>query len=413
MTKEQIHEKICVKKNEVEEWFLHKQKGLQFPVYSSFDVRDSHFKVANIDANVFPAGFNNICQMDKDNAVGLVDEYLNTHYGSQYKNVLLLTEEHTKNAFYWENVKTLSNLIEQGGREVRLAIPREFDEPLSVESISGHQMQVYSAKMENDRIRLGEFVPDLVVSNNDFSEAYESWGQQLVTPMNPPRQLGWYQRRKHEFFNHYNQLAFEFCELVEIDPWTFQVTTEIFSGFDANERDSRIKLAEVVDNLIAEIEMEYKKRSIHQRPFAFVKNNSGTYGLGVIRVYSGLDILEWNYKSRKKMKAAKGGGGVDEVIVQEGIPSAIQTANETAEPTIYMIGSELAGGFLRAHEKKGPTESLNSPGAVFKRLCVSDLSINIKGCPLENVYGWAARLGSLAIGLESQSMDIRFQSYIS
>ncbi|RYG56907.1 glutamate--cysteine ligase, partial [bacterium] len=77
----------------------------------------------------------------------------------------------------------------------------------------------------------------------------------------------------------------------------------------------------------------------------------------------------------------------------------------------YLLGCNLAGGFLRTHADKGPTESLNSPGAVYKRLCVSDLKISVEGHPLENVYGWVAKLGLLAIGRESAEMGVKYNGY--
>ena len=125
----------------------------------------------------------------------------------------------------------------------------------------------------------------------------------------------------------------------------------------------------------------------------------------------GDEVRQWSYKSRKKMKAAKGGRDVEEVIIQEGIPSIVQTENASAEPVIYMIGCELAGGFLRTHSEKGSTDSLNSPGAVYKRLCVSDLAVRAEGCPQENVYGWSAKLGLLAIALEAEEMGVEFKKY--
>jgi len=172
-------------------------------------------------------------------------------------------------------------------------------------------------------------------------------------------------------------------------------------------------LAEKVDAMISRLREDYKKRGIEQEPFVFVKNNAGTYGLAVIRVGSGAEVLEWSYKSRKKMKAAKGGRDVEEVIIQEGIPSVVQADGASAEPVIYMIGCELAGGFLRTHAEKGSTDSLNSPGAVYKRLCVSDLAINTQGCMLENVYGWTAKLGVMAIALEAKELNAPFKNYIA
>ena len=101
------------------------------------------------------------------------------------------------------------------------------------------------------------------------------------------------------------------------------------------------------------------------------------------------------------MKAAKGGRDISEVIIQEGVPTVVRTPDgQTAEPCIYMIGCQLAGGFLRTHGEKGPQESLNSPGAVYKRLCIADLELKQEGCPMENAYGWVARLAFLSIARE-------------
>ena len=166
--------------------------------------------------------------------------------------------------------------------------------------------------------------------------------------------------------------------------------------FEELYHDARVRIDEIAD--------KYRQHSITEEPYVFVKNNSGTYGLGVVEARKGQDVESWNYKSKKKMKASKGGGGISEVIFQEGIPSALREDNATAEPVIYMVGSELAGGFLRTHEKKDSHQSLNSPGAVYKKLCLSDLKVRAEGCILENVYGWVAKLGLIAISGEANHL---------
>ena len=411
MARETLHKNICGQSSRLNDWFCAKTAKLNYPIYSSYDIRDSGFKVSNVDANIFPAGFNNICPTDKESSVGLFSDYLKKHYGSNISRILLVTEEHTNNPFYWENVITIRTLLEGAGMQVMIGIPREMSEPISVQSATGIQVSVCSAFENSQAVR--EFKPDLIISNNDFSEAHESWASHVTLPMNPPRELGWYQRKKSRYFKFYNALVEEFCAISGIDPFYLNVKTEVFENFDIAEDNSRSLLANRVDNMISQLKQEYQKRGINSEPFVFVKNNSGTYGLAVIRVGSGKEVLEWNYKSRKKMKAAKGGKDVEEVIIQEGIPSRVQSDGATAEPVIYMVGCELGGGFLRTHGEKNSTESLNSPGAVYKRLCVSDLIVNIEGSPLENVYGWSARLGLLAIASEAQEMGVQFKGYIN
>ncbi|MCB0371324.1 MAG: glutamate--cysteine ligase, partial [Bdellovibrionales bacterium] len=271
-------------------------------------------------------------------------------------------------------------------------------------SANGFEVEVESGW--GDDPLFSDFKPDLIINNNDFTEAHQDWAQSITTPQNPPRELGWYQRKKSRYFKFYNQLVYEFAEVAEIDPLLFEVKTELFPTFDINLLESKEKLALAVDNLIVNLKNQYEERNWTQKPFVFVKNNSGTYGLAVIKVESGKEILDWSYKSRKKMKAAKSGKDVEEVIIQEGIPSIVETDGVVAEPVIYMIGSSLAGGFLRTHGAKTSTDSLNSPGAIYKRLCVSDLAIRPEGCPMENVYGWTSKLGALAISMEAKEMGV-------
>ncbi|MGZ3773533.1 MAG: glutamate--cysteine ligase [Pseudobdellovibrionaceae bacterium] len=410
MLKLSLHKQTLENMNEICAWFSSKAANFSYPIYSSYDIRDSGYKISNVDANIYPAGFNNICPTDKETSIGLMNKYITSHYGSAIKNILLVTEEHTNNAFYWENVHTIRNLIEASGRVVKVAIPRELPEPLKLVSSVGHEVEVHSALIDSPLFKT--FTPDLIISNNDFSEPYEEWAKTIVDiPMNPPRELGWYQRKKSTYFKYYNQLVDEFASITKIDPFCLRVETELFEHFEIGDEGSREVLAQKVDAMLARLRLEYQKRGINQEPFVFVKNNAGTYGLAVIRVGSGEEVKSWSYKSRKKMKAAKGGRDVEEVIIQEGIPSVVQADGASAEPVIYMVGSDLAGGFLRTHAEKNSTESLNSPGAVYKRLCVSDLAINTPGCPLENVYGWTAKLGLLAIAQEAREMNVTFKDY--
>ncbi len=403
MIQDQIHRAIVRKMADVESWFQEMKQGLEFPFYSSFDLRDSSFKVAPVDANAFPAGFNNICQVDKDSAVDLAKSYLSEHYPEIKKGILLLTEEHTQNPYYWDNVWALKTLLEQAGQRVVLAIPGQESGLLKLKSAAGHEIELYRAVRQGSGVEVNGFAPDLIISNNDFSQSYQEWVEGLSLPINPPHTMGWHRRRKDQFFKIYNELAKDFAQILDIDPWSLQIETRLFDNFDLTEESTRSLLAEEVQKLLEDLQERYSARGISQKPFVYIKNNSGTYGLGVIHAHSAEDILQWSYKARKKMKAAKGGGGFRQVILQEGVASVVRAEESTAEPVIYMIGCCLAGGFLRSHGAKGPEESLNSPGAVYRRLCVSDLEINVEGLPMENVYGWVARLSFLAVAQEMKS----------
>lgn len=403
--KNRIHQKLLKDCEALVEWYSQKIDNSYQPFYASFDIRDAGFKIGNIDGNIFPAGFNNICQVDKDNAPDLAKSFLSKKFPTA-KKILILAEDHLKNMYYWENVISISEMLTDAGYEVAPGmLSDEIGEEVEMTSFSGKTIKVEKIRSEAGKLMTKSFSPDIVVVNNDFSNAYENidFSKSIMTPA---RELGWYQRKKHCYFHYYNKLITEFAEIIDEDPWLFNVETKLFNKFDITDDKSRSDLAEQVEQLIGSTKEKYKEHGITEDPYVFIKNNAGTYGLGVVEASSGEDILKWNYKSKKKMKASKGGGGIQEVIIQEGIPSILTQDDATAEPVLYMVGDELVGGFLRTHEKKDSHQSLNSPGAVYKKLCLSDLKVRAEGCVLENVYGWVAKIGLLAITEEARALKL-------
>jgi glutamate--cysteine ligase len=148
---------------------------------------------------------------------------------------------------------------------------------------------------------------------------------------------------------------------------------------------------------------------VDRKPFAFIKNNSGTYGMGIMVAHSAEEIRSLNRRSKNKMSVGKNRIPIESVVVQEGVPTATLVDRLAAEPVIYLFGCQLIGGFLRTNTEKGDEENLNSQGMVFKKLCMSDLRTpetdlsddELKEEPiLELVYGSIARISALATGLE-------------
>lgn len=390
------------------DWYASQSKECSLPFYTSFDIRDSGSKIAPVDANLYPAGFNNICQADKESSYELAQNYIKNHYGSSIENIGLLTEEHTNNPYYWDNVYWIKNLLSEAGYKVTLLLPKFVEQKMGFTSASGYELNVEPYEITVDgkvKSAAGENL-DLIISNNDFSTAYDSWVSETSLKVNPPVQMGWHYRKKIDFFTEYNALVTDFAHLIEVAPELLTIETQTFDQFVLGDEQSMQKLKVKAEEVFAHIKTQYEKLGIDQEPYLFVKNSSGTYGLGVIEIQSPEDVLSWNYKSRKKMKASKGGQGVEVVILQEGIPTIVKDNDDAAEPAIYMIGDQLAGGFLRVNKRKGPQDNLNAPGSVFSRLCVSDLEINHEGLLMENVYGWVARLSVLAVGREFQNKGI-------
>ncbi len=404
-----IHEKILKNDEKIQDWFKSQAQSEEYPFYSSFDIRESDFKIAPVDANLFPAGFNNICQDDRSVMSDLLKRALDFRK-LNIQTAGIFCEEHTNNPYYWDNVYTLKELFEESGVKTFILTPnplmsKEGEIVNTLVTASGKEIEISSVNVEDNDAFVGEEKIDFILSNNDFSTAYDSWLSKVDTSSLPPLKMGWHKRRKYTFFKIYNELVAEFAQVAGIDKEILTVDTQAFDEFALDSEDSLKALVDKAESFKAELISSYESKGIKDEPYFFVKNSYGTYGLGVIEVRQPEDILKWNYKSRKKMKATKGGKGVSSVILQEGIPTSLKVNESPAEAVIYLLGCSLAGGFLRTNERKGKLDSLNSPGAVFKKLCFSDFEFDKEGKVFENVYGHIARIGALAIGREMEQAN--------
>ncbi|RYZ93690.1 MAG: hypothetical protein EOP11_27430, partial [Proteobacteria bacterium] len=149
------------------------------------------------------------------------------------------------------------------------------------------------------------------------------------------------------------------------------------------------RLAETTDKVLNDIRADYKERGIDKEAHVFIKHNSGTYGRSIMTVRSGKEVLELNRREKNKMNVSKGGVQVHSVVIMEGIPTDLKADDETAEPVVYLAGSEPIGGFLRLNPNRDAEGNLNSPGAHFKPLCFANLFRDAQAANvvLEKLYG--------------------------
>lgn len=88
----------------IDNWFKEKVNNLTLPFYSSINSRNSCYKIAAVDANLFPTGFNNFGKESQKTASQLIKDFF-TKY--QYKKALIIPENYTRNKMYIENVLPL------------------------------------------------------------------------------------------------------------------------------------------------------------------------------------------------------------------------------------------------------------------------------------------------------------------
>lgn len=426
-TKKQLAERILKNQRRISEWYMKHARHAPPPFYSSIDLRDSGDKIVPVDSNLFPAGFNNICPEDMRTAPSIFKAHIDAQFTMldrpQPKKILIVPESHTSNLYYIENLFYLRQILQNAEFETEIGwygpVPEGVTPPLLLRSATGKEILAHPLEVQGRELFVstatGRFIPDLILLNNDFSSGYPKFFDGVDQPIIPSYKLGWHTRKKSDHFKHYNELARELAEILELDPWNLQIETEEVMPVNFDEEEGIEQVAQAVERVLAHTQAKYNEFKISHRPFVFVKNNSGTYGMGIMVVHHADEIRKMNRRTKHKMSVGKNKMPIQSVAVQEGIPTAVLIDRLPAEPVIYMFGTELIGGFLRTNTEKGAEENLNSQGMVFRKLCMSDLrelesdpelDENLKKKPiLEIVYGAVARVSALASGRELQAMQ--------
>ena len=375
-------------------WMTKKRSEVPIPIYGSVDIRDSGWKVAVVDANHFPAGFNNISVQDVDRLSSLLREHI-LRQNPECKWVHLYPESHTRNQGYIENVATIKRLIENGGFRCTVGSP-ELEGHGSLDGITG-PLVLEMVVVEDESLLINGQKPDLIMLNNDLTEGMvDGLGAHQVSP---PPHMGWQRRRKSEHYACLQAYVDEIAEILNIDPWHLLTDWFVSEGKCLEKETCRKILASEVDEFLARISARYESLGIDREPVAFIKNDSGTYGLGIMAVKSGDELLTLSNRKFKKLMYSKGGVDVENFLIQEGVPTNIKTPDGApVEPVVYLVDGEAASWFYRINPKKGEMENLNSPSAKFHPYSEVGTAYG------EHAHGWhalIAELSMLAMGAES------------
>ncbi len=404
-----LEQQILNKQQEIEEWFQAEWQKAPAPVYGSVDLRNAGFKLAPVDMNLFPAGFNNLNPAFLPLSVTAAKIAI-THAVPHAKKILLIPENHTRNFYYWENISGLLDIVSSAGFEIKIgSLSPDYPKPTTLDLPSGKKIILQSLIREKDALKVDDFEPDVILLNNDLSEGIPPILKNLAQRIVPPAELGWSQRLKSAHFQYYAEISEEFARLIDIDPWLISPLFRHCGEVDFMRREGEECLVHHVEQLFAAIYKKYEQYQIADKPFIIVKADAGTYGMGVMTVRDVEEIKSLNRKQRTSMSKTKSGQPVRRVIVQEGVYT-FETwgpANSVAEPVVYMWGERVVGGFYRVHKERSIDENLNAPGMHFEPLAFAKTCHQPKKEPERDdcqnrfyAYGVIARLSMMAAARE-------------
>jgi glutamate--cysteine ligase len=398
----------------IERWFRLEWMEHTPPFYTSVDIRNAGFKLAPVDTNLFPGGWNNLTPamlpLAVQAAMAAIEKIC-----PEAKNLLLIPERHTRNTFYLSNVARLRQIFSLAGLNVRLgSLDPEVKAPTAFDLPDGDSITVEPLLRSKRRLGLKDFDPCTVLLNNDLSagvpDVLRGLHEQYLLP---PLHAGWAVRRKSNHFQSYEEVAKKFAKLLGMDAWLINPLFSRCGEVDFAQEQGLECVRANVDALLGKVRRKYKEYGINEKPFVIVKADNGTYGMGIMTVRDAKELDEISRRTRNKMSVVKDGQEVSQVIIQEGVPTFERMNDAVAEPVVYMMDRYVVGGFYRVHAERGVDENLNAPGAHFAPLAFAESPQlprpGVKpGASAPNrfyMYGVVARLAMLAASYELEATD--------
>ena len=416
----ELEQRIIDSMPATERWFRLEWMEHTPPFYTSVDIRNAGFKLAPVDTNLFPGGWNNLTPemlpLAVQAAMAAIEKIC-----PEARNLLIIPENHTRNSFYLSNLVQLQRIFNMAGLNVRIgSVSAEIKKDTLVELPTGETITLEPVVRTRRRLGLKDFDPCTILLNNDLSAGapgiLEDIHEQYLLP---PLHAGWTVRRKSQHFRNYEEVAKRFGKLLGIDPWLINPLYGKCAGVDFAAETGLEELQTQVDALLAKVRRKYKEYGIHEKPFAVVKADNGTYGMGVMTVHDAKELQAPNRRTRNKMAVAKDGQPVHDLIIQEGVLTQERMNGAVAEPVVYMMDRYVVGGFYRIHADRGVDENLNAPGAGFVPLAFAhgaqlpQLGAR-PGASVPNrfyMYGVIARLAMLAASYELEATNPDAETY--
>lgn len=416
----ELEQRILDSMPAIERWFRLEWMEHTPPFYSSVDVRNAGFKLAPVDTNLFPGGWNNLTPdmlpLAVQAAMAAIEKIC-----PEARNLLVVPENHSRNTFYLSNLLQLRRIFNQAGLNVRFgSLSPDIKVPTLLNLPTGESITIEPLIRSDRRLGLKDFDPCTILLNNDLSAGIpgilEDLNEQYLLP---PTHASWSVRRKSRHAKAYEEISKRFGKLLGIDPWLINPMFEKCSEVNIAEGGGMECLTTNVDALLNKIRRKYKEYGINEKPFVIVKADNGTYGMGIMTVRDVKDLEALNRKTKNKMSTTKDGQPLTEVIIQEGVLTNERVQDAVAEPVVYMMDRYVVGGFYRVHPDRSIDENLNAPGASFVPLAFADSGRlpqpgEKPGSSSPNrfyMYGVIGRLAMLAASYELEATDPEAEIY--
>ncbi len=398
----------------IERWFRLEWMEHTPPFYTAVDIRNAGFKLAPVDTDLFPSGFNNLSPQMLPLAVQAAMAAIEK-ICPEARNLLLVARPQAECTFYLTHLQRLIQIFRQAGLNVRVgALDDKVVQPLTVALPDGDEIKLEPLLRNRGRLGLKDFDPCTILLNNDLAAGTPQVLQGLHEQyLLPPVHAGWGQRSKTKHFASYEEVAKKFAKLLGMDPWLINPMYGACGDARLDRAEGLAIIKDQVDSVLTKLRRKYKEYGISERPFVVIKADNGARSLGLAAIRDAKELDADDGPLQRQMRATQQGREVSAVLVQEGVPTFERVNQAVAEPVVYMIDRYVVGGFYRVHAQRGVDQDLDAPGQTFVPLAFAEAAQLPKpgakpGASAPNrfyMYGVVGRLAMLAAAYELEATD--------
>ncbi len=414
----ELEQRILDSMPAIERWFRLEWMEHTPAFYCSVDVRNAGFKLAPVDTDLYPAGWNNLTQpmlpLAVQAAMAAIEKIC-----PEARNLLIIPDNNIRNTFYLSNLARLRSVFHMAGLNVRIgSINPEVKKSTTLELPGGESITLEPVVRLKGRLGVKDFDPCTILLNNDLVAGVPGILEDLHEQyLLPPLHASWTTRRKSTHFRTYEEVSKRFGKLIGVDPWLINPMFDKCGVLDLSRSADVDTLTARVDGLLLKVKKKYKEYGIKEKPFIVIKADNRGSSAGLMTLRDARDVPTMIQKCSAPAKGA--GLGAPELILQEGVLTNERMNDAVAEPVVYMMDRYVVGGFYRIHAERGVDEDLSAPGSSFVPLAFAE-STHLPqpgvrpGASAPNrfyMYGVIGRLAMLAASYELEATDPNAERY--
>ena len=409
----ELEQRVLESMPAIERWFRLEWMEHTPPFYSSVDLRNAGFKLAPVNTNLFPTGFDHLTPQMLPLAVQAAMAAIEK-ICPEAKNLVVVPED-TRDTFYLMHLERLVQIFAMAGLNVRLgSMDATLKAPERIDLADGGSLLIEPLIRSKRRLGLKDFDPCTILLNHELAAGPPPLVRGLHEQyLLPPLHAGAAVRSKSVYLQNYEEVAKKFAKLLGMDPWLINPMHARAGPIDMATGQGMDTLQGHVEAMLTKVRRKYKEYGINERPFAVVKADRGSGGMGIASVRDAKDLPALLQKAAPELLSA------GELIVQEGVPTYERINTAVAEPVVCMIDRYVVGGYYRVHAERGIDENLAAPGSSYVPLAFAESHQLPRpgakpGASAPNrfyMYGVIGRLAMLSAAYELEATDPDAESY--